>query len=75
MLKWEADLSQTFSIVQWHKALSFSGKYTACGDHWDISEKILQRWFLTTYRLRKIYPSVGGFAAKRAIYTFYGDAK
>lgn len=57
MIKWERDLEQKFTWEQWKKAIHISSKSSACIEHWDNAQKILNRWYLTPYRLSKIYPS------------------
>lgn len=57
MLKWEKDLSQTFTGTQWRKVILIFRKASSCTDHWDNSPKNLNRWYLMPYRLSKIYPT------------------
>lgn len=57
MIKQERDLAQEFSWDQWKKAIHISSKSSACTEHWDNAQKILSRWYLTLYKLSKMYPS------------------
>lgn len=54
MLKWEKDLSQSFSE---EKAIIINNTASSCIEHWDNSQKILNRRYLTPYKLSKIFPS------------------
>lgn len=56
-LKWEKDLSQSFSLVQWRKAIYLSYKVSSCIDHWDIFQKIFYKWYMTPYGLSNINTS------------------
>ena len=57
MIKWEKDLSQTFTWEEWQKAIHINSSSSACVEHWENAQKILNRWYLTPYRLSKIFPS------------------
>lgn len=57
MYKWEKDLGQSFSDECWYNAMRINQTATSCLEHWDNSQKILNRWYLTPYKLAKIYPS------------------
>ena len=57
MIKWEKDLKQEFTWDQWKKAFYIASKSSACIEHWDNAQKIINRWYLTPYKLAKIYPS------------------
>lgn len=57
MLKWERDLGQNFSWDQWKKSFQIINKSSSCIEHWDNAQKITNRWYLTPYKLSKIYPS------------------
>ena len=57
MVKWEKDLNGNFSWDQWKKSFQIINKASSCIEHWDNAQKITNRWYLTPYRLSKIYPT------------------
>ena len=64
MLKWEKDLDQIFSPTQWIKAFQTISKSSSCIEHWDNAQKIINRWYLTPYKLSKIYPTASDICWK-----------
>lgn len=54
MLKWEKDLTLSFSVAQWLAAFKANAKSSACVDHWDNAQKILHRYYMTPHRLNTI---------------------
>lgn len=57
MSKWETELTKTYSEEQWKKSISFTYPATHCASHWELPLKTLHRWYLTLYRVSKIYPA------------------
>lgn len=57
-MKWEQELKIEFSLHQWHLAVKYNGKSSACVDHWENAQKILHRWYLTPLRIHKMNPSI-----------------
>lgn len=55
MIKWEQDLNTSFSATQWQTAIRSTYKASRCVTHWEQSQKILTRWYLTPYRLSTFY--------------------
>lgn len=55
--KWELDLEESFTQTQWQSALRTIYKASRCVNHWELSLKIAQRWYLTPYRMSKFSPS------------------
>lgn len=39
MLKWESDLSQSFSWETWYKAIRINNSASSCMEHWENSQK------------------------------------
>lgn len=58
MMKWEFELQKEFSMPQWHEAIKYNHKSSACVDHWDNAQKLLHRWYITPHRLNKMNPSI-----------------
>lgn len=58
MMKWEQELKREFPLHQWHLAVKYNGKSSACVDHWEIAQKILHRWCLIPLRIHKMNPSI-----------------
>lgn len=57
MLAWEKDLKTTFSSEKWSYALHYNYIASHCVNHWEITQKILVRWYRTPYQLAKMFPS------------------
>lgn len=55
MEKWERELRVAFSESQWKLAVCTTYKYSRCVSHWEQSQKIITRWYLTPQRLSKLY--------------------
>lgn len=51
--KWESDLGDSFTDEQWLCAFSSLYKASSCVNHWELSQKIALRWYLTPYILSK----------------------
>lgn len=49
MIKWEKELSLTFTGEQWHKAMLINSKASSCVEHLNNAKKILNRWYLTPF--------------------------
>ena len=58
MIKWEKNLDVSFSWDQWKKSFQTIKNASSCIEHWDNAQKITNRWYLTPYRLSKIYPTM-----------------
>ena len=55
---WERDIGATFSDDQWQSALRSTFSATKSVNLWELSHKILVRWYLTPYRLSKFDPKI-----------------
>lgn len=81
MIKWETELSLTFSWEQWHNSMIINGRASSCVEHWDNVQKILNRWYLTPYtvNLPKYIPPhhlLAGVENKLGPFTtYYGAVK
>lgn len=53
ILKWVQELGSTFSDSEWLKAIHYNSSHTKCINYWEISQKIIHRWYLTPVRLAK----------------------
>lgn len=53
ILTWERDLNTSFSDEQWSKALQHAYSATKCTKLRELSHKVTQRQYLTTYRIAK----------------------
>lgn len=51
--KWKSDLGTTFTNSQWKDALRSLYKASSSVNHWELSQKIALRWYLTPYRISK----------------------
>lgn len=56
LTKWEVDLGTTFSESQWLQAIPAAYSITHCVTHWKLTLKINVRWYLTPFKLAKLYP-------------------
>lgn len=56
LTKWAEDLSIPFTQDQWLQAFRETLKASHCTKHRESYHKIIQRWYLTPYRLSKMYP-------------------
>lgn len=52
-MKWEQELGSVFSDSHWLKAIQYNSTFTKCINYWEISQKILHRWYLSPARLVK----------------------
>lgn len=55
--KWESDLGETFTTQQWQLAFKTIYQTSKCANHWELTQKIALRWYLTPYRMSKFLPS------------------
>lgn len=53
LLAWESYLGTSYTNEQWHKALRHTHSATKCTNLWELSYKVMQRWYLTPYRIAK----------------------
>lgn len=51
--QWEADLQQSFTPLQLHKACKLTQKASNCSTLWELSVKITLRWYYTPVMLTK----------------------
>lgn len=51
--KWESDLGIHITNTQWQHAFRSLHKATRCVNHWELSQKMALRWYLTPYRVSK----------------------
>lgn len=51
--KWEADLGKNYTTSQWQSAYTAIYKASKCVNHWELSQKIALRWYLTPYQISK----------------------
>lgn len=51
--RWESNLGMTITGSQWQYALWSLYKDSRCINHWELSQKIALRWYLTPYRISK----------------------
>lgn len=53
--KWKTELNLTTTPSKWQKAFKYTYAASHCSNHWETYQKTLHRWYLTPYRLSKIY--------------------
>lgn len=57
MVTWETDLNQTFTLKQWQCAIAANKRAFSCIDHWNNTQKVIHRWYMTPMRLHTFYPN------------------
>lgn len=63
--KWETDLGVTITEVQWQQAFRSLYKASRCINHWELSQKIALRWYLTPYRMSKFGKHSSAFVLEK----------
>lgn len=53
--KWTKELDTPISQDQWLRAFRETHKASHCSNHWESYQKTIHRWYLTPYRLSKMY--------------------
>lgn len=56
--KWEAELNIKATPTMWQKAFKSTHAASQCSNHWENYQETVHRWYLTPYRLSKIYPNL-----------------
>lgn len=54
--KWVEELNVPLTQAQWQRAFTETHKASCCTNHWESYQKTVHRWYLTPYRLPKMYP-------------------
>lgn len=57
-LQWEADLKQSFTSLQWHRACRITLKATSCSTLWKLLVKITIRWYLTPAKISRFNSNI-----------------
>lgn len=53
---WERDIDTAYTTDQWQKTLHITCAATKCVNLWELTHKILLRWYETPYRISKFDP-------------------
>lgn len=54
------ELNSSARTDMWSRAIRLTYTASPCSNHWESYQKALHRWYLTPYRLSKIYPGNPG---------------
>lgn len=61
LVKWETELSRTYTPAQWQSAISWAHKSSACANHREQYHKLLTRWYFTPLRISKAFPTASPY--------------
>lgn len=52
---WEEELSTPITQAMWQQAFRLAFEAYRCSNHWESYQRNIHRWYLTPYRLSKMY--------------------
>lgn len=61
IIKWETDLGQQFSSLQWQKAIRWAHKSSSCANRREQFHRLLTRGYYTPLRLAKAFSTVSPY--------------
>lgn len=81
LLKWEDDLKRTYTEAQWTAACNATFKTTNCSSLWELSIKLMLRWYLTPDRISWFQTTTSNLCWRQCgqkgdlLHTFWGCPK